>query len=93
MNAPARLGWWEATLRMSGDQPVVAFGYVHSDVEYVFVLDTAANEEWALYHDDDIGTLVICGARKVDDDCFVLLDHQKAVNHARELRKRAAAYA
>ena len=85
-------GRWKATLRMREDLPVVTLEIAHEQyVEYLFVLDTAANGEWALYHDDTAGTLVVCGVEKIDDETFVILDHMAVVHAARAIREREIA--
>ena len=94
LGIPSQWGRWKATLRMREDLPIVSleFGY-ESYVEYLFVLDTAANDEWALYHDDAVGTLCVSAVDKIDDETFVIHDHMAVVHTARAFRQREIATA
>lgn len=62
---PIRIGWWICELRRHGISDVVSFRFPRES-EFVFVVDQAANGEWALYADDDTGECL--GPVSLSDD-------------------------
>lgn len=79
---PIRIGWWICEIRRDGIFDVVSFRFPR-ETEYLFVVDEAANGEWALYMDDDVAECL--GPVRLCDD-GISFEYSRALAKARALR-------